>query len=290
MTPCMRSPGFCTRLAAPALGLALLALPLVAAGQQSLARYVDADGQPLPYQDDDTITEYLLGAQVVANRELDIGVTGPRRLTLELDSIRLDAVFRHVDETHTRVRLADGSYYQRLRDFHGYEIAAYRLSKLLAMDNVPPVVTRTVGRDDGTVQLWLPGAMMEQDRVERGLQPPDGLRWARQIQEMLLFDELVGNVDRNPGNLLIDSEWKVWLIDHTRAFQQGDELRGPGRIRMVRRDFLEAMRQLDDATIEAAIGDIVEGRAREDMLQRRDLLLAHLDQLIAQRGEGAVIW
>ena len=34
-----------------------------------------------------------------------------------------------------------------------------------------------------------------------------------------VFDQLIGNIDRNVGNLLITSDWRIWAIDHTRAFR-----------------------------------------------------------------------
>ena len=36
---------------------------------------------------------------------------------------------------------------------------------------------------------------------------------------MRVFDELIANTDRNQGNMLIDKQWKLWLIDHTRGFR-----------------------------------------------------------------------
>ena len=118
----------------------------------------------------------------------------------------------------------------------------------------------------------------------------NGMAWSRQIQEMLVFDELVGNVDRNPGNMLIDSDWQIWLIDHTRAFQQGDELRNPARIRMVRRAFWDALQALDRSAVETAVQGEVDAGALDNLFKRRDLLVSHLQGLIDERGEGAVIW
>ncbi|NKB88990.1 MAG: hypothetical protein GKS06_12300 [Acidobacteria bacterium] len=140
------------------------------------------------------------------------------------------------------------------------------------------------------MQFWIEGTMMEGDRVEQGLRPPNGLVWSRQVQEMVVFDELIGNVDRNPGNMLIDADWNVWLIDHTRAFQQGDELRNPSGVRMVRRGFWDAIRALDRGSAEQAVGDAVDANALDNLFKRRDQLVAHLQGLIEQRGEGAVVW
>jgi len=262
----------------------------VEATQEEAGRWLGVDGKPLPFQDDAAIADFLRSAEITDSQKIDIGITAPRRLTMETNGVKIHAAFRYVDETSTRVRMPDGSYFQKLRDYYGYEVAAYQISLLLAMDNVPPAVHRRIGRDDGTVQIWMPNTMMEEERIAQELRAPNGLEWGRQIQEMLVVDELIGNVDRNSGNMLIDANWKVWLIDHTRAFQQGDELRNAGRIRMVRRAFWDALKALDKATVTAAVSDELDGGNINDLFKRRDLLVDHLQGLIDQRGEGAVIW
>lgn len=277
-------------LVAIAVIVAVSAGASAASAQETAPRWMDVDGKVLPFQEDAAIAEFLRSADIVGNEKIEIGITAPRQLTLEGNGVRVRAAFRHVDETHSRVRLADGSYFQKLRDFCGFEVAAYQISLMLAMDNVPPTVHRRIGRDDGTVQIWVEGTMMEKDRIDKGLRSPNGLAWGRQVQEMLALDELLGNVDRNPGNMLIDANWKVWLIDHTRAFQQGDKLKNAGRIRMVRRAFWEALKSLDKDTVKAAVSKELDGNNINDMFKRRDLLVAHLQGLIDQRGEGAVVW
>lgn len=262
----------------------------VDAAQEQPPRWRDVNGKMLPFQEDAAIAEFLRSADIVGNEKIEIGITAPRQLTLEGNGVRVSAAFRYVDETHSRVRLADGTYFQKLRDYCGFEVAAYQISLMLAMDNVPPTVHRRIGREDGTVQIWVEGTMMESERIEQELRSPNGLDWGRQIQEMLVLDELLGNIDRNPGNMLIDADWKVWLIDHTRAFQQGDKLKNAARIRMVRREFWEALKALDEDTVKAAVSKELDGKNIKDMFTRRDLLVAHLQGLIDQRGEGAVIW
>ena len=39
------------------------------------------------------------------------------------------------------------------------------------------------------------------------------------MQMLRLFDQLIANIDRNLGNLLIGNDWTIWAIDHTRAFR-----------------------------------------------------------------------
>lgn len=249
----------------------------------------DADGAPIAF-DEAALAEFLRGARVVETRKIGIGITGAHRLLLEQDGLRLRAAFRPVDETHTRVRLGDGSFYQRLRDYGGFEVLAYEVSRLLDMHNVPPTVMRRIGREEGSVQIWFEGAIMEQERVDKGLSSPDALGWRRQIQEMLIFDELIGNIDRNLGNMLIDPDWNICLIDHTRAFQQGSELRNAERIMWVRGAFWDRLRELDDDTLRRVAGSVLGGRELGALLRRRDLLIEHIQKLIEERGEGAVLY
>lgn len=285
------SPSLRNLLAATATVLLLSSLgaaPTPASAQESSPGATEqATGVPTPPA---RLIDILQRAQIVENEPIGIGTTAPRRLTLLDGGERLRAAFRHVDETHERMRLADGSYFQRLRDFSGFEVAVYRLSLLLGMDNVPPAAHRTVDRVDGTVQLWVEDAMMETKRIEEDIAVPRALEWTRQVQQMYVFDELIGNIDRNTGNMLIDADWKLWLIDHTRAFQQGDELRSPERISMIHQQFLDALRALDAERVSEAISHDVELPAINDLLRRRDLLVEHLGELIRERGAGAVIW
>jgi len=285
-----RSPRRAVCLAILLAAAVVASLPGDAVAQQAPVVWAGADGSPVEFADASALSEFLVKADIIENEGTEVGTTGPRKLTLARDGIQLHAAFRNVDETHSRLRLPDGSYFQRLRDYSGFEVAAYRLSLLLGLDNVPPAEHRTVNREDGTVQVWVEGTMMEKDRLENELRSPQAMEWSRQLQEMLAFDQLIGNVDRNAGNMLIDENWKVWLIDHTRAFQQGDKLTNPERIRMVRRGFWDALQALDRETIEATISHDVDGKGISELMKRHEALVHHIQSLIDQRGEGAVIW
>ena len=48
---------------------------------------------------------------------------------------------------------------------------------------------------------------------------------------MYLFDELISNIDRNQGNIVYTKDWRLWLIDHTRAFRKNSTLKVPARSR-----------------------------------------------------------
>jgi hypothetical protein len=66
--------------------------------------------------------------------------------------------------------------------------------------------------------------MTEKERVEKATMGPEPLRTSEQLQMMQVFDELIQNKDRNPGDIVWSRDWKMWLIDHARAFRTGEEL------------------------------------------------------------------
>ena len=89
-----------------------------------------------------------------------------------------------------------------------------------------------------------------------------------------LFDQLIQNVDRNLGNLLIDKSWGVWMIDHSRAFRLARELKTPKNLTKIERSALDRLKALDLETVNAKIGDYLTSFEKRSMLQRRDEIVA----------------
>ena len=71
-----------------------------------------------------------------------------------------------------------------------------------------------------------------------------------------MFDNLIANTDRNPGNILIDEHDKVWFIDHTRSFAGQEELRDPEAITGFDRDVWKKLQSLPDKAIEGVVGPL----------------------------------
>jgi hypothetical protein len=61
--------------------------------------------------------------------------------------------------------------------------------------------------------------MNDLERRRQHLHAPNVADWNRQMATVKLFDELIANVDRNAGNLVITTDWQIYMIDHTRAFR-----------------------------------------------------------------------
>ena len=97
-----------------------------------------------------------------------------------------------------------------------------------------------------------------------------------------LFDQLIANIDRNLGNLLISNDWTIWAIDHTRAFRTNATLKTPGNVDALRSAGLraaEAARQADDQARPSASS--LQSYEIDAVLKRRDAIVA----IIEQKGE-----
>ena len=153
-------------------------------------------------------------------------------------------------------------------------MAAYRLDRRLGLGMVPVTVVSaaTTGK---AVRVHLVGGRHADGRRRsaacQGSAPPDAVAWNRQISIVRVFDQLVFNFDRDLGNLLIDGDWRVWMIDHTRAFKIFKTI---GREKQLgtrcARQLLAALRGLDGAALRERMGDVLSPGQVEAVLARRD--------------------
>jgi len=264
----------------------------VAAPATPSARHVwkGPDGTPLPFQTDEEVLAHLRTAKVVSMRGVPKGITQPRKCLLEKDGVRSNAVFRDVDEDKAVATLATGERILFFRDSYIFEPAAYELARLLGMDNVPPAVVRRVYGKNGSIQIFLENAMTEEDRIRQKIRPPDAVRWNQQVFVMRVFDNLVANMDRNAGNILIDKDWKLWLIDHTRAFHRSESLREPDKVRQCERKLFERLKALNPEEVKRQLKPYLRTSEIDSLLKRRDKLVALLEKLIEERGEEKVLF
>lgn len=252
--------------------------------------WLGPEGDPLPFKSDAELMEFLRKASIRSMRDIGQGITRPRKVRLEKDGVQMNAIFRDVHEEKDAATMAGGRRELFFRDDYIFENAAYELALLLGLDNVPPVVTRRINGQDGSLQVWLEQSMTEGNRQKDKIRPPDVIRWNHQIQVMRIFDNLIFNTDRNMGNILIDKNWKLWMIDHTRAFRRFNELREPALILQCERGLLERLKALDKPMLQAALKKYLRQFEIEAILARRDMLVAHIHGLIAEKGEDQVLF
>jgi hypothetical protein len=132
--------------------------------------------------------------------------------------------------------------------------------------------------------------MMESDRENRKVDPPDPEEWNRRLSVATTFDQLIYNVDRNTGNLLILKDWSLVLIDHTRAFAPNPRLMDKAHFERCKSSLLDRLRTLDRPTLAAAVSPWLTPAQIDAILIRRDLIVSHFEKLIAEKGESAVLF
>lgn len=264
-----------------------VALPAPAGAENG--RWRGPDGRFLPFETDEEMLAFLRNAEVIEKKELSQGINRPTKVRLRRGDVEAHAVFRTVNDRKARHR-AGGEVFVDFHDNYLFECAAYEMDRLLAIDRVPPCVVRDLGSRRGTLQLWVENAMTEEKRRKKGAGAPSPMRWVRQKQLMWLFDALIYNFDRNQGNMLIDEDWKLWFIDHTRSFALSTHIEKMERILWCEREVWERFRALDKATVDEHLGELVEAKRREALMMRHKMLLEYLEQLIAERGEDVVLY
>ena len=234
---------------------------------------------------------FLTAARIVSTRQIGKGITGALRVVLTDGTPTHEAAFQSIaDEARVDGRKRAGEL--RFVDHYRYNIAAWRLASHLGLGHMmPPTVERTVEGKRGALSWWGDGVMMDEaERELKNLQPPDALAFIRQRLRMNVFAELVRDTDRNKGNVVYTSDWRVIMLDFSRAFRLDRPLRTPGQLAMCDRALLGAMRALTRADVEAAVDEHLTTGEIKAILTRRDLLVAHFDQLIATRGENIVLY
>jgi len=202
---------------------------------------------------------------LAALRDGEVTVTGPRapgelNVAVSQGSKRIPAVFQ------VRARAAARR-----------EVAAYRLDRQLGLGVVPVTVEREVQGQQGVLQgrplKWVTQAEVQQQSLRGG-------GWCSvepQFQLVYAFDTLIGNEGRVAESLLFDSgSWFVYVTSHGQAFCTGRGLPAYLKARPPTPgpEFRRRLAALDDAGLQATLGDLVEPRARKAILERRDALLA----------------
>ena len=255
--------------------------------------FLDADGIPLPFQSDEAIERYLATASLVSMTKIPVGVSDPRKLLLAGEGLRVNAVFKDIDLQEQKVRdttAGKTKFYLNWRDWFGYDIAAYRLDRLLDLNRVPPVIERKIKRNTGSVQIWLQGVITETVRRDAGYDPPNIGRYNQQKEIIDIFDNLVANRDSNLGNTLIDANWRLWFIDCSRCFESSKDLLYPEAIQHCERDLFEALKALDQSEVKEQLSPFLTDHEIEALFVRRDKIVDHIQKLIDEWGEIHILF
>jgi len=245
---------------------------------------------PTPALSPEAMEAFLMKARVSNQRDAGSGVTNSRRATLTDGQLTHDAHIQTVDIAQ-QVFEAGRNTELNFKDTYRYNIAGYRLAKLIGLTTVPMSVERAIEGKPAAVTWWVDDVQMdEKERMKTKSQGPDPVKTNKQIQIMRVWDELIQNRDRNQGNILWTHDWTMWLIDHTRAFRLNTNLLKPEQLARCDRGLLEHLRAVTPEALAQAVGNSLTKQEQEALLARRDKIIKHYDERIARLGEPVVLF
>lgn len=234
---------------------------------------------------------FLKKAEVVTVVNVGEGITKPLKIELRLGETEAGGAWKCVSGSP-----------KGFTDDWRYEVAAYQLDKLLGLGMVPPTVERRIKGRRGSLQLWCDIAMNELARNKGNITvPEDRLDHVRKMTSLCrAFDSLIANIDRTQQNLCYTADWRLVLIDHSRAFRWKrfyvDQLIY-GRDGMRKKDlvplprwFVENLKILTLENIRKAVGNYLKFDEIKAVLQRQKLILKEVEELAAERGEENVLY
>lgn len=238
--------------------------------------------------------EFLRTARVIEYKQLggQFAVTNPYKLTLEKDGRQHFALWKNA------AGILGGH-----RENWRWEVAAYRMDKLLNLNMVPPTVEKAFRNDDGSCQYWVTYWINLAEKEEKGISVERNklVFWNRAVYLQRAFDNLIANVDRHLRNILITKDWRIILIDHSRSFRTGkkytreliyteDHPQGNKSVEALPRVFFEKLKSLDFETLDKVMEYYLTDGEIHAVLQRRDLIVEDINRRIKEKGEHMVLY
>lgn len=265
-------------------------LLLAFAGILSSARFAEVYAQDFTSYTDADREAFLLGGMVVSIQDIGEGVTKPIRAELGWKGMMHSAQIQRVDRPLPDFYGQDGSVLPA-RDAWRFNVAAYRLDRLLQLNMVPVSVARSYQGTPGAFTWWVDDVKgQETQRVREQWTAPDPEGFDQQRAIGAVFDELIINIDRNLGNMLITNSWKVVLIDHTRSFTPYKNIRNKANLTRCSRALLARMSALTEAAIAKSVGTSLTRVEITALLARRDRILTFFNEEVKTKGEKNVLF
>ena len=105
-----------------------------------------------------------------------------------------------------------------------------------------------------------------------------------------VFDQVIYNMDRNLGNLVIDKSWRVHMIDHTRAFRLHKKLKSPENLTRCDRKLFTALQALARDEMRQELSPFLTNSEIDAVLARRDRIVELFKQKAAQSSDSTVFY
>jgi hypothetical protein len=225
--------------------------------------------------------DYIKTAEIVSVKDIGIGVTKPQKATLAPGGLVGAITWKLLPPGRKQ------GYWESYKS----EIAAYELDKLLGLGMVPPTVEKRYKGDLGAAVMWCENVKSFKDTggPPKNIPPQQVLRWNKQIIRTKMFDNLIYNMDPNLGNWLVDPDWNLILIDHTRSFTTEKKMAHED-MKRIDTELWAKMDALTEESLQAAVGEWIGKREIRALLERRDKIREIIAGLVKTTagGEAAV--
>jgi len=236
--------------------------------------------------------DFLKTAEITGSERIGEGVTKPIRLYLKKGDVEWSGAWKN-----------PRGIQKGFLEGWQYEIAAYRMDKLLELNMIPPTVEREFNEKRGSLQFWIVSEMNDLERLERNIKiPKDAFdNWEKMKYIARAFDSLIGNEDRTQQNTRYTKDWRTILIDHSRAFRSSEKftkqlmfgkngISGDNPFRKLPRTFVEKIKALTFDSIKNAVGTYLEDKEIKAIMLRKELLLKEIEEMIKEKGEDKVLY
>jgi hypothetical protein len=241
--------------------------------------------------------DFLLTADIVKSEPIGEGVTAPQKLYLKKGDVEAKAAWKNPSGKH------DGVY-----DNWKYEIAAYRLDKLIGLNAVPVVVEREFKGKKGCLSRWAENRTSLLKMMDAGEKFPAAVvdQTNRMKYIARLWDSLIANADRTQQNILSTDDWRTILFDHSRAFQSDRKFvkqlvfgangifkfedGRPMIFRSVPRALVEKIKGLTAPAIKQAVGPYLTDKEINAVIARIPLIMKEIEDLIKANEEASVLY
>ena len=101
-----------------------------------------------------------------------------------------------------------------------------------------------------------------------------------------MFQNLIGDIDPNLGNWLVDPAWNLILVDHSRALTTPEKL--VHQMQRIDADLWTRMKGLTEETLTTAVGKWIGKGEIRAILDRRKQMQAQIDKLVRASSEAQV--
>ena len=127
----------------------------------------------------ESIEFFLLNAKIVRSEDVGEGVTKPLRVYLKLGDREAKGLWKNPEG------IQDG-FLEGWR----YEIAAYRMDKLLGLNMIPPTVERELKGKKGSLQYWVTAEFSLLEVMEENIKMPSDTRDLREKMKHRFLEEV----------------------------------------------------------------------------------------------------